>query len=163
MKMKFSLSTLLLIVFFSAGFVRAQSPALPVLHSRVTDMTGTLSASEQQSIERLLAANEDSTSNQIAVLIIPTLDGGDLFDYAQGVAEKNTIGTKGHDNGVLLLIVLNDRRVRIQVGYGLEGALPDATSKSIIEDVITPRFRGGDYYGGIAAGVSAIIQATKGE
>lgn len=153
-----------LVILVMAGCIaRAQQPEVPLLHSRVTDFTGTLSDSERQSLEQMLSVNEDSTSNQIAVLLIPTLGAADLFDYSMAVVEKNKIGSKAHNNGVLLLFVMNDRRVIIQVGYGLEGALPDATTKSIIEDVITPRFRESEYYSGIVAGVTAIEQAIRGE
>ncbi len=143
--------------------LQAQNLKIPVLHSRVTDLSGTLSSSEQQSLERLLAAYEDSTTTQIAVLLIPTLNGEDLFEYTQTVAEKNKIGTKEHNNGILLLVVMNDHKIRIHVGYGLEGALPDATSKLIIENEILPQFRDGQYYDGILSGTRAIKEAIGGE
>ncbi len=143
--------------------LQAQNIEIPVLRSRVTDRSGTLSSSEVQSLEQILASHEDSTSTQIAVLIIPTLGGEDLFEYTQTVAEKNKIGTKEHNNGVLLFIAINDRKIRIHVGYGLEGALTDATSKQIIEDEILPRFRRQEYYDGILAGTQAIEEAVKGE
>ena len=144
-------------------FLQAQKNEIPALRSRVTDLTGTLSTSESQTLEQLLASHEDSTSTQIAVLLIQTLGGGDLFDYAQSVAERNHIGTKEHDNGVLLLVVIDNHKVRIHVGYGLEGALPDATTKQIIEYEILPLFREGEYYEGILAGTRAIEEAVKGE
>jgi uncharacterized protein len=143
--------------------LQAQTIKIPVLHSRVTDQTGILSSSETQALERILASHEDSTSTQIAVLIIPTLGGDDLFEFTQAVAEKNAIGTREHNNGVLLFVAMNDRKIRIHVGYGLEGALTDATSKQIIEDEILPRFRRQEYYDGILSGIQSIEAAVKGE
>jgi uncharacterized protein len=110
-----------------------------------------------------LARFEDTTSTQIAILIIPTLGGEDLFDYSLRVAEKNKIGRQGRNNGVLFVVVVNGRKLRIQVGYGLEGALPDALCDQILRNEVRPLFRSGDYYGGITAGIETIIRATKGE
>ncbi len=136
---------------------------VPSLSRRVTDLTGTLSVGEQRQLEDTLSRFEEETSNQLVVLIIPALDGESIEDYSLRVAEKNKIGTKEHRNGVLLLIAKDDRKMRIEVGYGLEGALPDAISDQIIRRIIVPEFRDGDYTGGIEAGVNAIISATKGE
>ncbi len=130
---------------------------------RVTDRTGTLTGDQITALERKLAAFEGETTNQIAVLLIPSLEGDSLEDYSIRLAEKWRIGQKGRDNGVILLIVKNDRKLRIEVGYGLEGALPDALAGTIIRNEISPRFREGQFYQGIDAGVNAVIAATRGE
>jgi uncharacterized protein len=130
---------------------------------RVTDRTGTLTRDQITALERKLAAFERETTNQIAVLLIPSLEGESLEDYSIRLAEKWRIGQQGRDNGVILLIVKNDRKLRMEVGYGLEGALPDALAGTIIRNEISPRFREGQFYQGIDAGVNAVIAATKGE
>jgi len=130
---------------------------------RVTDRTGTLTRNEVAALDRKLSAFERETTNQIAVLLIPSLEGESLEDYSIRLAEKWKIGQKGKNNGAILLIVKNDRKLRIEVGYGLEGALPDALSGSIIRNEIGPRFKAGQFYQGIDAGVTAIMAATKGE
>jgi uncharacterized protein len=130
---------------------------------RVTDLTGTLTQGQIASLEQKLAAFEKETTNQIAVLMIPSLEGDSLEDYSIRLAEKWKIGQQGRNNGVILLIVKNDRKLRIEVGYGLEGALPDALAGTIIRNEIAPRFREGQFYQGIEAGIHAIIAATQGE
>lgn len=130
---------------------------------RVTDRTGTLSRDQIQALEKKLSAFEKETTNQIAVLLIPSLEGGSLEDYSIRLAEKWKIGQQGRNNGVILLVVKNDRKLRIEVGYGLEGALPDALSGTIIRNEIAPRFKEGQFYQGIEAGINSIIAATKGE
>jgi uncharacterized protein len=140
-----------------------QEPAVPTLMRHVTDLTGTLSAQQVAMLDAKLRAFEDSTSNQIVVLMIPTLGSASLEDFTLRVAEANRIGVKGRDNGALLFIAKDDRRVRIEVGYGLEGALPDITSGQIIRNELGPHFRNGEYYEGINAAVDAMMAATKGE
>jgi len=130
---------------------------------RITDRTGTLSPAEIRALDRKLAAFEKETTNQIAVLLIPSLEGDSLEDYSLRLAEKWKIGQKGRNNGVILLVVKNERKLRIEVGYGLEGALPDALAGTIIRNEIAPRFRAGQFYQGIDAGIEAIMAATKGE
>jgi len=130
---------------------------------RITDRTRTLTRDQIAALERKLAAFERETTNQIAVLLIPSLEGDSLEDYSIRLAEKWKIGQQGRDNGAILLIVKNDRKLRIEVGYGLEGALPDALAGTIIRNEISPRFREGQFYQGIDAGVNAVIAATKGE
>jgi uncharacterized protein len=130
----------------------------------VHDEANILSAATEAELEAMLKAERDSTSNQIAVLIIPTLQGESLEEYAIRVAHKEwKLGQADKDNGVLLLIVVNDRQVRTEVGMGLEGVLTDALSSRINRNEIAPRFRAGDYDGGVKAGVMAIIQGIKGE
>ncbi len=138
-------------------------PEVPEIHQRVTDLTGTLTSDQINELSQKLAQFERETSNQIAVLMIPTVGNGSVEDFSMRVAEKNKFGKKGRDNGVLLFIAKDDHWIRIEVGYGLEGALTDARSDQIIRHEMFPRFRGGDFYGGIDAGVNAIIAATKGE
>ena len=106
---------------------------------------------------------KSETGHQIALLTVPTLEGDSLEDFSIRVAESWKIGKKGFDNGAILLIVRDDRRLRIEVGYGLEGVLPDAIANRIINEVITPRFRSGDYAGGIEAGVDSISRSPKGK
>lgn len=151
-----------LVFFLLSGQAFAlEVPARP--EGRVTDLTGTLSRNEKVILERKLADFEKETTNQIAVLLMPTLKGDSLEDYSIRLAEKWKIGQKGRNNGAILLIVKADRKLRIEVGYGLEGSLPDALSGSIIRNEIAPRFKTGQFYQGIDAGLSAIIAATKGE
>jgi uncharacterized protein len=129
----------------------------------VHDEANVLSAQTKAELETILKAERDSTSNQIAVLIIPSLDGDALEEYSLRVAEKWKLGQKDKDNGALLIISINDKLVRIETGYGLEGALTDAVSSRINRNEIAPRFRQGDFDGGVKAGVLAIMQAVKGE
>ncbi len=136
---------------------------IPKLQRRVTDLTNTLSAAELGALEGDLAAFEDSTSNQIVVVMIPTLGDQSLEDFALRAAQSNGIGREKQDNGALLLVVKDDRKIRIEVGYGLEGVLTDALSSQIIRREMTPYFRSGDYYNGIKAGIEAIVLATRNE
>ena len=121
------------------------------------------SAAEREKLEITLAAFEKETSNQLVVVTVPTLDGQPIEDFSIKLAEKWKIGTKEHNNGVILLFSKEDRAMRIEVGYGLEGVLPDALAKRIIENEIVPRFKQGDFDGGVNRGVDSIIQATRGE
>jgi uncharacterized protein len=129
----------------------------------VTDNTGTLNSSQLKSLESKLAGFEKETSNQVVVWMEPSLEGGSLEDRSYDIAEQNGIGQKSKNNGVLLYIAKSDRKLRIEVGYGLEGALTDALCDQIIRKEITPQFKKGNFYEGINAGVDAIIKATKGE
>ncbi len=155
---------MIVLVFFYFGIsnISAQ-PKIPQLKQYANDLTNTISASQLSQLSQELKKFDDATSNQIILLIIPTLDGYPLDMYANEVAEKNRIGTKGNDNGILFLVVKNDRKMRIEVGYGLEGALPDALASSIIRNEVAPYFKRDDYASGVIAGLSAIISATKGE
>lgn len=133
------------------------------LKKYVTDETGTLTSSQINSLNTKLVNEDKSTSNQIIVYMISSLDGESLEDVSIRLAEKNKIGKKENNNGVLMLVVKNDRKIRIEVGYGLEGALTDALSSSIIRNDITPEFKNGNYYSGIDKGIDAITLAIKGE
>jgi uncharacterized protein len=136
---------------------------VPPLRARVNDLAGMLSPANAQDLERRLAQFEQETGHQIAVLTIPSLEGDAIEDFGIRVADAWKIGQKGFDNGAILLIAQKERKLRIEVGYGLEGVLPDAIASRIIREVIVPRFRDGDFSGGIVAGVNAILQVTKGE
>jgi uncharacterized protein len=135
----------------------------PKITHYVTDETGTLSSSQLSSLESKLSQFEKETSTQVVVYMINSLEGESLEEKSYEIAEKNGIGQKGKNNGALVFIAMSDRKLRIEVGYGLEGALPDALCNQIIRKEITPYFKQGKYYEGINAGVDAIIKATKGE
>ena len=128
----------------------------------VNDYTNTLTAEQVQSLESKLVMLDDSTSTQIAVVIVPSVNSATIADYNVGLMRKWGVGTK-NNNGVILLIAKDDHKLDITVGYGLEGALTDATSKSIIDDIIVPNFKGSDYYRGIDLGTDAIMQAVRGQ
>ena len=129
----------------------------------MTDLTETLTPDQTAKLEQKLAAFEARKGSQIAVLIVPTTQPEAIEQYSIRVAEQWKLGRKGVDDGALLLVAKDDRALRIEVGYGLEGALPDAIAKRIIEDIIVPRFKTGDFYGGIDAGVDAMIKVVDGE
>ena len=129
----------------------------------VNDFTGTLTPDQRQALENKLVAFDDSTSTQIAVVIIPSLNGNDISDFNVKLGRTWGVGGKEFNNGVVLLIAKGDRKLNIATGYGVEGALPDITCKQIIDDIIVPNFKGDDYYRGIEEGTDAIMQAVKGE
>ena len=129
----------------------------------VVDETGTLTSSEINSLMTKLVNFEKETSNQIIVYIIPSLNGEPIENVAVEIARKNKIGKKDKNNGALLLVAIKDRKMRIEVGYGLEGALTDANSRQIIEKDLKPAFREGKYYQGIDKAVDDMILVTKGE
>jgi uncharacterized protein len=137
--------------------------AVPELVGRVVDQTGTLSSSQLDSLQQTLRAFEARKGSQVAVLIVPTTGDETIEQYSLRVAEAWKIGRKKIDDGALLVIAKNDRKLCIEVGYGLEGALTDITSKRIIDEIITPRFRSGDFAGGISAGVDRMISVIDGE
>ena len=137
---------------------------VPALKARVTDLTGTLAAGEAQALDAKLAAWEQKTGNQLAVLIVPTTQPEPIEAYSIRVADAWKIGRKGQDNGALLVVAKDDRKLRIEVGYGFEGSLTDATSRRIIAETIAPAFRQNRYAQGINAGVDQIIDVVdKGE
>ena len=136
---------------------------VPALSGRVTDLTGTLDSSAQASLENRLRAFELKHGSQIAVLIVPTTEPETIEQYSMRVAEAWKLGRKGVDDGALLLVATKDRTMRIEVGYGLEGALNDATCKRIISETITPEFRRGNFAAGIEAGIDQMIRVIEGE
>ncbi len=154
-----SLVALLLCWAFSA-FAQV---AVPPLTGRVVDQTGTLSSDDIASLTQKLRDFEARKGSQIAVLIVPTTQPEEIEQYSIRVAEAWKIGRKKIDDGAILLVAKNDRKLRIEVGYGLEGALTDVTSKRIIDEIITPKFRSGDFAGGISAGVDRMIGVIDGE
>ena len=135
---------------------------VPLLTGRVVDLAQVLPATVAASLVRDLEAHEAKTSNQVAVLILPSLEGEPLESFAHRVATTWKLGQKGTENGALLLLALRERKVRIEVGYGLEGTLTDLRSAHIIRQEIVPRLRSGDLPGGIAAGVHAILDTIEG-
>jgi uncharacterized protein len=160
MKFKHLISTVVFL-FLSVVLLAQTFPEKP--NQLVNDYTQTLSPEQINQLEQKLVAFNDSTSTQIAVVLIKSLEGYDVADYGVRLAEAWGIGGAKNNNGVLLLISLGDRKVTIQTGYGVEGALPDAITKRIIEREITPNFKTGDYFSGLDQGTNAIISYTKGE
>lgn len=154
----------LFILFFSLGLsVLFALQVPPRADGYVTDRAGLLSPAARTNLETTLQAFETKTSNQVVVATFPSLEGDSLEDFSIRLAEAWKAGQKRRDNGVILLIFKNDRKIRIEVGYGLEGVLTDALSGQIISGVIAPYFRRGDYEAGIMAGTVAIMKATQGE
>ncbi len=153
-----------LITIFCAVLLATPAAALdvPPLVGQVVDQARVLPPSTVESISGQLAAHETKSSNQVAVLIVPTLDGDTIEEFSHRVATAWKLGQKGTDNGVLLLVAIQERKVRIEVGYGLEGALTDIRSAQIIRNEIVPRFRAGDIPGGVTAGVDAILKTIEG-
>ena len=150
-----------LVLFLFQG-IGALALDVPRLQNRVTDLAGLLTPEQTAGLESKLQDLENTDSTQVAVLIIPSLEGESLEDYSIRVAEAWRLGQKGRDNGAILLISMKDRAIRIEVGYGLEEKLTDAYTSRIIRNEIVPRFRGGDFFGGIDAGVTGIIQTVRG-
>ena len=144
-----------------AGLALADVAVPPV--ARVTDLTATLNAAQQGALEQKLAAFEADKGSQLAVLVVPTTQPETIEQYSLRVAEAWKLGRKGVDDGLLLVVAKDDRAMRIEVGYGLEGAVPDAIARRVIAETITPRFREGDFYGGIDAGVTQLIGVASGE
>jgi uncharacterized protein len=155
-------SAALLALAFLLGAARAEVP-VPPAKARVTDLTGTLSAGQKGELESRIAAYEARRGSQIAVLMLPTTKPEEIEQYSIRVAEAWKIGRKGADDGLILVVAKDDRRLRIEVGYGLEGAIPDSVAKRVIEERITPRFRNGDFYGGVRDGVDQLIKLAEGE
>jgi uncharacterized protein len=143
--------------------VAAAEVAVPPLTGRVVDLTGTLSSADIAALSQRLKDLEARKGSQVAVLIVPTTQPETIEQFSIRVAEAWKIGRKKIDDGALLVIAKNDRKLRIEVGYGLEGGLTDLTARRIIDEVITPKFRTGDFAGGIAAGLTRIIGAIEGE
>jgi uncharacterized protein len=137
--------------------------AVPPLVGRVVDQTGTLSSGDVASLNQTIRDFETRKGSQIAVLIVPTTDGEAIEQFSLRAAEAWKIGRKKIDDGAVLVIAKNDRHLRMEVGYGLEGALTDVTTKRIIDEEITPKFKSGDFAGGVVAGVNKMIRVIDGE
>ena len=145
------------------SFAVAAEVAVPPLSGRVVDQTGTLTSGDIASLTQTLKDLEARKGSQVAVLIVPTTEPETIEQFSIRAAETWKIGRKKVDDGALLVVAKNDRRLRIEVGYGLEGSLTDATTKRIIDEDITPKFKSGDFAGGIAAGISRMIRVIDGE
>lgn len=158
-----AIKALLIAIFLGWTFVAAADVAVPTLTGRVVDLTGTLSDADMSALTQKLKAFEDRKGSQIAVLIVPTTQPETIEQYSIRVADAWKIGRKKVDDGAILVIAKNDRHLRIEVGYGLEGSLTDATSRRIIADDITPKFKSGDFAGGISAGVDRMMSVVDGE
>jgi len=142
--------------------VSAWALEVPALSGPVVDVAHVLPPATVEQLSQELRAHEAKTSNQVVVLIVPSLEGEPLFDFSHRVATAWKLGRKGTDNGVLLLVAIQDRKVRLEVGYGLEGVLTDARSAQIIRNEIVPRFRTGDFAAGVTAGVRAVLSTIEG-
>lgn len=152
-----------LAAFVAPARALAAEPAVPKLSSPVTDLTGSLSPEQRSALEAASIGLEREKGAQVVVLVVETTAGESIESYALRVAEANRLGRTKTNDGVLLLIARNDRAARIEVGYALEGALPDAICKRILEEQIFPLFRAGSFYEGIAAGMNAIAARVRGE
>jgi uncharacterized protein len=160
---KLLLPIFLFFSLFASAQIEKALPEAPVPPKLVVDYTGTLTADQREALERKLVAYDDTTSNQVAVVIVATTGDYDISDFSFALGRKWGIGNKEKNNGVLLLIAKDDRKVFIAPGYGLEGAIPDITAKQIVDNIIVPNFKGSDFYGGIDQGTDAIISAAAGE
>jgi len=145
-----------------AGLAFAQV-VVPPLKARVTDLTGTLAEQQRSALEQTLAEFESRKGSQIAVLLVPTTKPDSAVEYGVRVFDAWKLGRKGIDDGVLLLVAKEDRRVQIITGRGVEGPIPDAIAKRIVEEDITPRFKQGDFYGGVRAGADRMMRLIEGE
>lgn len=149
-------------LLLSAGAACADV-AVPVLKARVTDLTGTLSAQQVQQLDGQLAALEQRKGAQVVVLMLPTTQPEDIVDFATRVFDQWKVGRKGVDDGVLVVVAKDDHRAMIETGYGLEGAIPDAAASRIIREYMSPKFRVGDFYGGLEDAAGALTKLIDGE
>ena len=154
---------LLLFVFGPCIAVAQNIPPKPNPPRLVNDLAGVLSPDEEAALERKLVAYDDSTSNQIAIVTVKTLDGYPIEEYALGILRTWGVGNKNTNNGVVIVAAIEDRQIRIEVGYGLEGAIPDITANQIIRNDIAPNFRSNDYFEGLNKASESIILAATGE
>lgn len=157
----FSMLLLAVLAFLPGG--ASADVAIPALTSHVTDETATLTSEQRSTLEQTLQAFEAKKGSQISVLIVATTQPETIEQYSIRVVEQWKLGRKRVDDGVMLIVAKDDRTLRIEVGYGLEGALTDATSNRIIDETIVPRFQQGDFYGGVTAGVDGIMHVVDGE
>jgi uncharacterized protein len=149
------------LVFAAAATAAEQLPPPPARY--FNDYAGLVGAADAQRLDAKLKAFDEQTSNQVVVAIFPELPSPSLEDFTIRTAQSWRAGREKLDNGVVLFVFVKDRKSRIEVGYGLEGALPDVTAKQILDDVMAPRFRAGDFAGGLEAAIDAVIAATRGE
>ncbi len=158
-----TLVSALLTLLIAPGLLAQGLVAIPAYEARVIDLTGTLTANEQSALESRLAEFEARKGSQIAVLMLPTTQPEDIAQFGIRLADAWKPGRKQVDDGAILIVAKDDRRMRIEVGYGLEGALPDAIAKRIIDQTVTPLFKQNDYYGGIDAGLDRMMRVVDGE
>ncbi len=160
--MKSKMMLILIGVMLIASVALSQT-TLPVLQQRVNDYTNTLSYQEWRMLEKILKEFEDSTSTQIVILMVRTTGNESIEEYAYKVFRQNKIGQEGKNNGILLVIAKDDHKMKIEVGYGLEGVLTDAVSSRILRNEIAPHFKQENYFAGLITGIDAIMRATAGE
>ncbi len=163
LNLKAGLLAVCAMLLFASLQVQAELVAIPALKTRVTDLTQTLSLDEQSQLEAKLMAFEQEKGSQIAVLIVPSTQPEDIAQYSIRVVDAWKLGRARQDDGVLILLAKNDHKMRIEVGYGLEGAIPDLTAKRIISEIMAPSFKQGDFYGGINNAVDKLIGLVSGE
>lgn len=157
-----ALLALLWLALPPAGSSAAELVPLPALSARVTDLSGTLDATQRGRLEAQLAAVERSGRAQIAVLLLPTTQPEAIEAFGIRLAEAWKIGRKGADNGIIIIVAKNDRKMRVEVGYGLEGAIPDAIAKRVVAERMAPAFKQGDFFGGLRSAIEALDQALGG-
>lgn len=156
-------AALVLLLMPSLVLAGAQQVAIPALAARVTDLTNTLSAEQQSALESRLAQFEQQEGSQMAILLVPSTRPEEIEQYSIRVVDEWKLGRKGVDDGILILVAKNDREMRIEVGYGLEGVIPDAIANRIIEETMVPYFRKGDFYGGLSVAVEQLASLVAGE
>ena len=157
-----ALLTLLWLALLPATGRAAEPVPLPALNARVTDLTATLDATQRGRLEAQLAAIDRAGKAQAAVLLLPTTEPETIEQFGIRLAEAWKVGRKGADDGLIIIVAKNDRRMRIEVGYGLEGRIPDATASRIVNERMAPAFKQGDFFGGLAAAIAAVDQALGG-
>jgi len=158
MKKIFLLSLLALLFNFAFAQDYPEKP-----NTLVNDYSGVLSAEQKQALESKLVAFDDSSSTQIAIAILKSVGDYDINEYAVNLGRKWGVGQSGKNNGIMIVVAVGDRKISIQTGYGVEGALPDVYAKRIIDNDIKPEFRAGNYYAGLDAATTSIIKYTRGE
>ncbi|MCX7897001.1 MAG: TPM domain-containing protein [Rhodocyclaceae bacterium] len=156
------IGAILAVLWLLVNAAAAQAP-LPALTGRVNDFAGLLRAQERDALAARLATLERETGVQLGIVTLPTVKPETIEQFSIRLAEAWRLGRQGHDDGVIIVVAKEERALRIEVGYGLEGAIPDAVAKRIIEESIAPRFRQGDFYGGLMAGVAALESRVRGE
>lgn len=162
-KLKAGLLALCAMLLLASYTARAELVAIPALQTRVTDLTQTLSPEQKSQLEAKLTSFEQQKGSQIAVLIVPTTQPEDIAQFSIRVVDAWKLGRAKQDDGILILVAKNDHKMRIEVGYGLEGAIPDLTAKRIISEIMSPSFKQGDFYGGINNAVDKLIGLVNGE
>ena len=161
--LKTSLAALIAIFIFASFNVRAELVAIPALKTHVTDLTQTLTSEQQNQLEAKLSAFERQSGSQVAVLMVPSTQPEDIAQYSIRVVDAWKLGREKPDDGLLILVAKDDHKMRIEVGYGLEGAIPDLTAKRIITEVMAPNFKQGDFYGGINNATDKLTALISGE